>query len=198
MENIYSVVSCFMCVVLGLWIMYVEGHVKYQALFVGLPLTILGCGVMLTFNLASTIGGMVVLSIGGGIIVTAEQVSVMAVSSSSDLASVLAIESFMTSIGGAIGSSISSATWTSIFPGKLQKYLTPLGVDWGPYYANINKQMEPARGSALRNGINHAYHDTMRILYIMSCCLYVTAWIPIMFWQNLDVRSLPHQNHRLW
>lgn len=198
MGNIYDVVSCFTCVVLGIIIMYLDGHIKIQSLFVGMPLTILGVCVMLTFNVGAAIGGMVVLSIGGGIIVTAEQVTVMAVSSQSDIASVLAIEGFMTAIGGAIGSSISSATWTSVMPHKLQKHLDPLGVDWKPIYENIQNQLVPAPGSPTRTAVNNSYKDMMQILYIMSAALYVAAWIPMVFWQNLDVRTMDHQNHRLW
>jgi MFS family permease len=125
--NIYTVGSCFISLVMGVIIRF-NGRLKWQALYFGVPLTVLGVSLMIHFRQPDSHIGFIVMcqifiAFGGGIFVICEQMTVMAVSSQRDVPAVLAMESMIANVGGSIGSTIAATVWTGIFPQKLMKYL---------------------------------------------------------------------------
>jgi hypothetical protein len=66
-------------------------------------------------SIAGVVFCQILISFGGGAIVTTEQIAAMAATDHQYLAVVLAVEGMMSSIGGAIGSSIGSAIWINSF-----------------------------------------------------------------------------------
>jgi hypothetical protein len=114
--NIYSIGSCFWALLVGVFIRW-TGRFKYLALVFGVPLTILGTGLMIHFrqpdqNVGYLIMCQIFIAFAGGTLVICEQMAVMAAASHQQVAVVLAIEGMFSSVGGAVGSTIAAAIWT--------------------------------------------------------------------------------------
>jgi len=114
--NIYSIGSCFFSLIVGLLIRY-TGRFKWIALYFGVPVTILGVGLMIAFrqpdvNIGYIVMCQIFIAFSGGTLVICEQMAVMAAASHQHVAVVLAVEGMFASIGGAIGSTVAAAIWT--------------------------------------------------------------------------------------
>lgn len=82
MTQIYNVGSCFWGVVFGLWVRWTK-HFKWTVLCLGLPLMILGSGLMIKFRGQEADIGYVVMcqifiAFGGGTLVIGNDMAVMA------------------------------------------------------------------------------------------------------------------------
>ena len=193
--NIYTVGSCFWVFITGFLLRY-QGHLKWQALFFGGPLMILGNGLMIAFRRpGSHIGYIVICQIfvafGGATLVICEQMTVMAVSSQQDIPAVLAVESMIVSVGGSIGSTIAAAIWTGVFPKKLAKYLPPSAqADLASIYGDLTVQSSYPVGSPTRNAIDRSYGETQRLMLITSTCLNVLTLLAPVFWKDVNVKGL--------
>lgn len=192
-NNIYGVGSCFWAVIQGLAILY-NGRIKWHVFLFGLPLSILGVGLMIYFRQPDQDVGylamcMIFIAFGYGTIVMCEQMTVMAVSSHKNIPAILAMEMMIGSIGGSIGSTIAAALWTGVFPEKLAKYL-PADAPIAEIYGSIDVQSSYPVGSDIRNGINRAYGDAQRLMVITAVCLYVIGWIATLFWEDIDIRKM--------
>ncbi|KAL1971968.1 hypothetical protein VTN31DRAFT_2056 [Thermomyces dupontii] len=192
-QNIYTVGSCFWGVVMGIVIRY-NGRLKWQALYFGVPITILGVGLMIYFrqpdmDVSYLAMCMIFIAFGGGTLVICEQMTVMAVSTQQDIPAILAMEAMIASVGGSIGSTIAAAMWTGIFPVKLQQYL-PAGAPLAEIYGDMVKQASYPLGSPIRDGINRAYGDTQKLMLITSTCLYAITWGSVVFWEDINVKNL--------
>lgn len=199
--NIYSVGSCFWSIVFGLVLRY-NGRVKWHAVFFGVPITILGVGLMIHFRYSDSGIGyiamcMIFVAFGGGTLVICEQINVMAAAPQKYVASVLSLESMITSIGAAVGSTISSAMWTGIFPKKLVEYL-PADAPFEEIYGSLVVQASYPPGSPIRTAINHAYGETQRYMLITATCMYIITWGSVLFWQDFNVKKMKKQNDRLF
>lgn len=114
--NIYSVGSCFWSLLVGVYIRW-TGKFKNLALFFGLPLIMLGVGLMIHFRQPNHNVGYIVMcqifhAFAGGTLVICEQMAVMAAASHQQVAVVLAVEGMFSSVGGAVGSTVAAAIWT--------------------------------------------------------------------------------------
>ncbi|KAL9557238.1 hypothetical protein MBANPS3_001469 [Mucor bainieri] len=193
--NIYTIGATFWSLVMGLVIMY-NGRLKWQAFYFGVPITMLGVGLMIMFrqpdvNIGYIVMCQIFIAFGGGTLVICEQMTVMAVSSHQFVPAVLSMEYMVISIGSAVGSAIAGAMWTGIFPQKLAKYLpaSALG-DLKSIYGSITVQSSYAIGSPERIGINLAYSETQRYMLITATCLYVITWASVAMWKDVDVRKI--------
>ena len=77
-------------------------------------------------------------------------------------------------VGGAVGSAISGAIWSTYIPRNLQRYLpAENAADWATIYGSIVVAADyvtyPA-GSPVRIAINRSYQETMRYLLIGALC----------------------------
>jgi hypothetical protein len=180
---------------MGLIIRY-NGRLKWQALYFGVPITIIGVGLMIHFrqpdvNIGFIIMCQIFIAFGGGTLVICEQMTVTAVSSHQYVPAVLSMENMIANIGGSIGSTIAGAMWTGIFPQKLVEYLPASALDdLSAIYGSITVQSSYAIGSPERDAINRAYSDTQRYMLITATCLYVITLVSVMFWKDVDVKHM--------
>jgi MFS family permease len=193
--NIYTMGSCFISLVYGLCLRY-YGKLKMYSLFWGVPLTILGVGLMIKFrqpdeNIGYIVMCMIFIAFGGGVLVISEQTTLMAVSKQQDFPALLAVESMIISIGSAIGSTIAGAMWTGIFPKRLMANLPAEAMDnFANIYGVIEVQQSYPVGTPTRDAINLSYGETQRYMLIAATSVYVVTWVSVALWQNVDVRKM--------
>jgi MFS family permease len=200
--NIYTMGSCFISIVYGICLRY-YGKLKIYSLFWGVPLTILGVGLMIKFrqpdeNIGYIVMCMLFISLGGGVLVISEQTTLMAVSKQQDFPALLAVESMVISIGSAIGSTIAGAIWTGIFPVRLMANLpAEAQAAFSSIYGDIDVQTSYPVGSATRDAINLSYGETQRYMLIAATCVYLITWVSVALWQNVDVRTMKQRTFGL-
>lgn len=193
--NIYTVGSTFWSLIMGVIIRY-NGRLKWQALYFGVPITILGVGLMIKFrqpdvNIGYIIMCQIFVAFGGGTLVICEQMTVMAVTTQALIPSILSMEGMMTSVGNAIGSTIAGAIWTGVFPKKLAEYLpADAQKDLVSIYGSLTVQSSYPVGSPARDGINHAYGDTQKLMLIAATCLYSVTLASVFFWRDINVKKI--------
>jgi SP family sugar:H+ symporter-like MFS transporter len=173
--RVFSFTSTIASVVVSLLIKY-TAHYKYYVTF-GSCIYIMGLGLMVAYrnesaSTATLVGTQIAVGIGGGFLNVPVQLGVQAAASHQQVAAVTTVWLTILEVGGAVGSAISGAIWSTYVPSKLQQYL-PAGVPYAPIYADFtvagNYTMYPA-GSPARIAINQAYQETMRYLLIGAVC----------------------------
>lgn len=193
-SNIYTMGSCFICLVYGLCLRY-YGKLKWYSLFWGVPLTMLGVGLMIKFrqpdvNIGYIVMCQIFIAFGGGVLVISEQTTIMAVSKQQDFPALLACESMVISIGSAIGSTIAGAMWTGIFPARLLQNLpADAQSNFASIYGDLTVQSSYPLGSPTRDAINLSYGQTQRYMLIAATCIYSVTLVSVALWQNVDVRK---------
>ncbi|KAL4779567.1 major facilitator superfamily domain-containing protein [Aspergillus varians] len=196
-SNIYTVGSSFWSIVMGIVIRY-NGRLKWQALYFGVPMTILGVSLMIHFRQAGVDIGYIVMcqifiAFGGGTLVICEQMTVMAVSRQQDIPAVLAAESMFINIGSAVGSSIAAAMWTGIFPQRLKENLPADALpNLSTIYGDVSAQYGYPVGSPERDAINLSYSQTQRLMLITATCLYSITLVSVILWKDVNVKKI-HQ-----
>lgn len=192
-SNIYRVGSCFSSLILG-YLMRVSGRFKWVAAYYGLPLMMLGVGLLIHFRRAGQDIGYVIMTqvfiaFAGGPIVVAGEMAMMAPSDHQHVAVIIAILDLFSSIGSAIGSTVSAAIWTGTFHDALKKNL-PADAPVASIYADINQQMTYSMGSDIRNGINEAYGQSQRYMLITSVCLIAGALACACMWRDIKLKTI--------
>jgi MFS family permease len=201
-SNIYTMGSCFISLVYGVCLRY-NGKLKMYSLFWGVPLTILGVGLMIQFrqpgeNIGYIVMCMLFISFGGGVLVISEQTTLMAVSKQQDFPALLAVESMIIAIGSAIGSTIAGAIWTGVFPARLMANLPASAMDnFANIYGVIGVQQSYPMGSPTRIAINKSYGETQKYMLIAATCVYSLTWISVLGWENVDVRTMKQRTFGL-
>jgi MFS family permease len=190
---IYRVGSCLWCLLVGFLIRW-TGRFKWLVVYFSMPLMILGVGLMIKFRQPDAEIGYICMTqifvaFAGGTTVVCGELAMMAPSDHQHIAVVLAMLNLFSSIGSAIGSTVSAAIWTSEFPRALAKYL-PAGVSVATVYSDINAQLSYAWGSTARNAIAHAYGDAQRYMLITSVCLLVVAWACASMWRDIRIKDV--------
>jgi len=202
-SNIYTMGSCFTSLVFGLALRY-NGKLKIYSLVWGVPFTVLGCGIMLNFlnpgeaQIGYVAMGFIFISLGGGVLVIAEQTTLMAVSKQQDFPALLACEAMIIAIGGAIGSTIAGAIWTGVFPVRLAANLPQ--EDMGNLtmiYGDMTVQGSYLWGTPARDGINLSYAQTQKYLLITGTAVYATMFVSVALWENVDVRKMKQRTFGL-
>ncbi|KAL3476763.1 hypothetical protein BJX99DRAFT_227272 [Aspergillus californicus] len=202
-SNIYTVGSSFWAVVMGVIIRY-NGRLKWQALYFGVPVTILGVALMIHFRHAGVdIGYLVMCQIfiafGGGTLVICEQMTVMAVSRQQDIPAVIAAEGMFINIGSAVGSSIAAAMWTGIFPQRLKENLPADALsNFNAIYGDVEQQYGYAVGTPERDAINLSYSQTQRLMLITATCLYSITLVSVMLWKDVNVKKINQVKGRVF
>ncbi|KAK6215854.1 hypothetical protein LQW54_004034 [Pestalotiopsis sp. IQ-011] len=195
MGNVYTMGSTFWAIVFGLFLRY-YGRLKWPAVFFGVPMTILGVGLMIHFrqpdvNIGFVVMCLIFIAFGGGTLVICEQMTVMAVSKHTDIPAVLAMEGMVAAMGQSIGSTIAAAMWTGIFPKKLAEFLPAESLpDLTDIYGSIDVQSSYAVGTPTRIAIENAYGATQRLMLIAATCLYSITWASTFMWENINVKEI--------
>lgn len=167
-------------------------RLKHIALLGGIPLILLGAGLLYHFCLSNNVGYIVMtqvfLALGTGILIVCEQVTVMAVSPQQRIPAVIATETLMASVGTAIGSAVSGAIWAGTFPQKLTEALPDHDAKLAhEIYDSIYVQLSYARGTPIGDAIVHAYGTSLQVMVITSMCLYVGAGLCVACWRNVNL-----------
>ncbi|KAK0391591.1 hypothetical protein NLU13_1091 [Sarocladium strictum] len=193
-NNTYTMGSCTCSIIYGLALRY-YGKLKVYSVTLGVPLTILGVGLMIHFrqpdvNIGYIVMCLIFIAFGGGILVISEQTTLMAVSKQQDYPALLATESMVISIGSSIGSTIAGAIWTGVFPKKLMENLPAEALPkFAEIYGDISTQSSYPWGSPTRDAINKSYGQAQRYMLISAVCMYSITWASTFLWQNVDVRK---------
>ncbi|KAH0523530.1 hypothetical protein TsFJ059_008524 [Trichoderma semiorbis] len=192
--NIYSIGSCLWAILVGFVIRY-TGKFKPICLFFGVPVTILGVGLMIHFrqpdvNIGYIIMCQIFIAFAGGTIVICEQTAVMAATSHQYVAVVLAVEAMASSIGGAIGSTVAAAVWQAVFPKKLGQYLPESAQgNLTDIYGSLDVQLSYPMGSPERIAIQKAYGDSQKMMLIAGTAVLSLSVVGTAMWRNIDVRQ---------
>lgn len=200
--NIYSIGSCLWALVIGAAIRY-TGRFKAIALYFGVPLTMLGVGLMIAFRQPDTNIGYIIMcqifiAFSGGTLVICEQVAVMAATSHQYVAVVLAVESMFSNIGGAIGSTVAAAIWTGVFPVKLMEYLPEDALEnFDLIYGDLTTQLSYEVGTPTRDAIVRAYGDAQRLMLISATCILVLALGAVAVWRDIKVKDFKQVKGRV-
>ncbi|KAF3765296.1 hypothetical protein M406DRAFT_256740 [Cryphonectria parasitica EP155] len=195
MGNVYTIGSVFWALLFGLFIRY-NGRIKWPAVYFGVPMTILGVGLMIHFrqpnvNVGYVVMCLIFIAFGGGTLVICEQMTVMAVSKHEDIPAVIAMEGMVANMGQAIGSTVAAAMWTGIFPEKLAQYLpADAQSSLTEIYGSIDVQSSYPIGSATRTGIMNAYGATQKLMLITAACLYTITWASTFMWESINVKEI--------
>ncbi|KAJ6785057.1 hypothetical protein PWT90_05240 [Aphanocladium album] len=191
-NNIYRIGSCFASIWLGL-LMRFTGRFKWVATIYGIPLMMLGVGLMIKFRQANEPIGYVIMTqifvaFAGGPIVVAGEMAMMAPSDHQHVAVVIAVLDVFASFGSAIGSTISGAIWTGTFKNELTKRL-PADAPIDSIYSRIEIQLGYEEGDPIRTGIADAYSASQRYMLTTSVCFLAVAWGCVWVWRDIDIRK---------
>lgn len=193
MTEIYNVGSTFWAVVFGVWVRQTK-HFKYAALFFGLPLMMLGAGLMIHFRGSDQgIGYLVMCQIfiafSGGTLVISEDMAVMAASDRDGVPMMLSLIGLSSSIGGAIGTAVTGAIYNNVIPQALLRALPDdtkadyLTIFQGGYTTQVTYPV----GSATRDAINYAWGYYQKQSCIAATAILVLAIPAIAVWKNYNV-----------
>ena len=193
MIQIYNVGSCFWSPIFGLIIWYTK-RFKYMCLFFGVPLMILGSGLMIYFRgqdhgIGYIVMCQIFIAFAGGTLVIGEDMTVMAGGGREGTPIMLALIGLFSSIGGSIGYAVSAAIYNNVFvdaltshlPDKLKANATQIYTD------GIGTQELYPVGSQLREACVYAWGYAQRMNCIASTCILVLLIPCVAVWKNYDV-----------
>jgi hypothetical protein len=196
--NIYSLVSCAWAVAISITFKYTDTY--RWAGFVFIPIQILMAGLLIHFRQPGTHIALLVMvevlnGMGGAVLFQIENAAVMASVPHEHIATGLALLSMLTSVGGAVGQSVSGAIWTNIVPKKLVEYLPDDKKRLAPaIYADLGKQLSYPLGSPEREAMIRAASEAQMIMLIVGTC----ALVPCLAWMALlkNLRLSEHGNEK--
>jgi hypothetical protein len=204
MLQIYNVGSCFWSPIFGL-IIWATARFKYICLLFGVPLMLLGSGLMIYFRGADHGIGYIVMcqifiAFAGGTLVIGEDMAVMAAGGREGTPMMLALIGLFSSIGGAIGYSVSAAIYNNVFvealtsklPDHLKNNATQI------YFDGIAKQDAYPLGSALRDAAVYAWGYAQRMNCIASTCILILLIPAVAMWKNYDVSKKQNKGTMLF
>ncbi|TDL21860.1 MFS general substrate transporter [Rickenella mellea] len=156
----------------------------------GLCVRLLGVGLMIHSRGANAstielVWTQILQGIGGGLAAASAQVGAQASVPHADVAIVTAVVLLVTEIGGAIGGAVAGAIWTNTMPDRLVKYLPFLSEnERAKLFGDITSVLSIPRGDPTREGVIHAYDDTMKVMVIVATGLSVIPIITSCFMPN--------------
>ena len=196
--NIYSIGSCFWGIVVAIGIKY-SGRFKWLALYFGMPIITLGCGLMILFrqpnvNIGYVIMSQIFIAFGGGTLVICGEIAAMAVSQHTEMAQILAVLGLSSSVGGAIGGAMSGAIWWNTLPSALAKALPEESKDLlNDIYGSIVVQMSYPFGTPIRDAVLVGYGEAQKRMCIAATCVLVLGWLGVLMFRDVrlaDVRNV--------
>nr|ANF07276.1 MFS transporter [Paecilomyces fulvus] len=193
MTQIYNVGSCFFSPIFGLWVRWTR-HFKYTALFFGLPLMMLGAGLMIHFRGQDSDIGYVIMcqifiAFSGGILVISEDMAVMSAADRDGVPMMLSIIGLSSSVGGAIGYAVSGAINSGTFPEALRAKLPAADKDLVEtlYAGGYLAQLQYPPGTPIREAINYAWGYSQKYGAISATSILVLAIPAIAIWKDYNV-----------
>ncbi|KAL9082386.1 MAG: hypothetical protein Q9159_006458 [Coniocarpon cinnabarinum] len=193
--QVFSFSSSVASVLVGLVIKF-TGHYKYF-ITLGSCIYLLGIGLMIKYrtqgaSVGSLVGTQIAVGIGGGMANVPVQIGVQASASHQQVAAATAVYLTVLEIGGAVGSAISGAVWSSNILSKLEQYLPPESrSEAATIFASITTASTSyPRGTPERAAIDRAYQETMRILLIIAVCVCVMPIALSFFMKNYQLDKM--------
>ncbi|KAF2753109.1 MFS general substrate transporter [Pseudovirgaria hyperparasitica] len=199
--NTYNLSSCAWGIIAGLLIRQ-AGYIKRFAA-AAMPLMFLGAGLLIHFRQPDQSVGYVIMcqvliGVAGGTLVICEEIAVLASGAHENVATLLALIGMFSSIGGAIGLSVSAAIWTNIVPGEIAARLpADSAVTAAELYASAITVLTYAPGTPERNAVIGAYAVAQRWMAIASTCILVIGVGAIAVWRDIDVRKFKQVKGRV-
>ncbi|KAJ9295043.1 hypothetical protein DTO271G3_6213 [Paecilomyces variotii] len=201
--QIYNVGSCFWSVLFGIAVR-VTRQFKYLCLGFGLPLLILGVGLMIHFrgqgyiideknsspSSHSGIGYIVMCQIfiafAGGTLVIGQDMAVMAAADREGVPMMLSMLSLFSSLGSAIGYAVSAAIYSNTFVDALTDALPAdaKAEAFAIYAGGYVKQELYPLGSEIRTAIDYAWSIYMRDACIAATAILALGFPAIGVWKN--------------
>ncbi|WYZ42482.1 hypothetical protein EsH8_VI_000181 [Colletotrichum jinshuiense] len=192
--NAFSLSSSIFGPLFGLFIRW-TGDYKYTAL-AGVPFMLLGTALLIPYRAPSTsVAVLVVLQvlngIGTGLFAACGQISIMAVVTHQEIASVMAIWGLFGSIGAAIGYAIAGALWNNIFPYRLHSNLPDYAKNLtSTIFADVEVQLSYLDGDPIRDAIVSTYAEVQHKMVIAGACLIPPCLASILLWKHLNIKKI--------
>lgn len=194
MTQIYNVGSCFWGVVVGVWIRWTK-HFKYTCLCFGLPLLILGAGLLIKFrgegggDLNYVIMCQIFIAFGGGTLVIGNEMGVMASADRGGVPMMLSLIGLFSSLGNSMGAAVQTAIYNNVFVDTLQAAL-PEDMKSQAQQISVDgylvQQTYPL-GSTERNAVNHAWGASQKYGAIAATAILALGIPAIGIWKNYRV-----------
>lgn len=172
----FTFTSTITSIVISFAIKYTKHYKKYMV--AGTVLYVIGLGLMIRYRTEDSspsviVGTQIFLGVGGSLTHVPAQLGVQASASHSEVAAATALFLTFLEIGGAVGSGISGAIWTSNVPKKLAMYLPEETKDRASeIFGNITLASTGwPMGSPTRMAINQAYQETMTMILTVAVCV---------------------------
>ncbi|KAH7129552.1 siderophore iron transporter mirB [Dactylonectria estremocensis] len=193
--NAYNVGSPLWALAVG-WLIRRTGRFKFVSAWFGVPLQILGLGLMINFlqaddNVGYLVMCLIFLGFSAGAIIMCDQIAVMAAASHQQVAVLIAVESMFAEIGGAIGLTVAAAIWQEVFPKKLAEYLPTEDLpNLLMIYGDLTTQLLYPVGSAGRIAIQHAYADAQKMMLIAATALWAIGLGAVFMWRDINLAKI--------
>ncbi|POS82300.1 hypothetical protein EPUL_004938, partial [Erysiphe pulchra] len=192
-SNIFSIGTCLWAVVFAC-LLRVIGRLKYLAL-AHLCVLLLGVSLMTYFRQPTSYIGYVIMCqiiiafASGGLIIS-EQMVILAACPHEAIAIPLALLALFSSLGGAIGTSISGAILTNKFPAALDRALPGNATLNDLLYGDLAKQLSYPLGTPERQAVLYAYADTMWYQTCIGAVLLIPCFIFVAVWKDFNVKEM--------
>lgn len=191
----YTVVGVLCAISVGYLIHY-TGRFKPVCLYAGIPLSILGLGLMIHFgfpdgNIGYIVMCYIFIASASGVVIICAEIAILAAAAHEHVAVCLAVLGIFSNIGGAIGFTVASAIWQDIMPKKLMKYLPAEELpNLLMIYADLTTQLSYPMGSPTRLAIQHAYTDAQLRLLAISTAIWVLGSVGVLMWRIINVINI--------
>ncbi|KAJ4347699.1 hypothetical protein N0V95_005197 [Ascochyta clinopodiicola] len=188
----YTVVGVICAIFVG-HLIHRTGRFKSITLYLGIPATILGLGLMIYFcHSNGSIGYffmcIIFAAVGQEVLVICTEVTILAAASHVHVAVCIAVLGVFGSIGGAIGFNVAAAIWQDVIPAKLMEHLPAEDLENLPMiYADLTTQLLYPIGSRTRIAIQHAYEDTQQRLLIVGTAVWGIGLVGVLRFRDIDV-----------
>lgn len=173
------------------------GIFKSITLYFAIPLTLLGAGLLIFFRQPNGHPGYIIMcqlftSIGGGTIMITDEIAILAaVKEQQHFAMAIALVSMFSSIGSAVGLTLSAAIWQDIFPKSLVMYLPDEEHEHlMMIYSDLTMQLSYEIGSPTRLAIQQAYGEGQKYLYTAATASLALAVVAVLMWRNTNVKEV--------
>nr|POE53478.1 siderophore iron transporter mirb [Quercus suber] len=193
MSQIYNVGATFFGVMFGIWVRSSK-HFKYEALCFGLPIILLGSGLVIHFRGQEGAIGYVVMTqifiaCGGGILVISQSMAVMAAADRAGVPMAISLVSLFASVGSAIGGAVAAAIYGDVFPKSLAERL-PAGEQnlvTTLFQGGYSVQLTYLPGSVEREAVDYAYGQVQKWGGVAATAVLIGAFPAIAIWKNYNV-----------
>ena len=199
----YAAGSVLCSLAAGLLIHY-TGRYKPVCLYFGIPLSILGTGLMINFrrpdgNVGYIVMCQVFVSLAAGTVIICDEVAIMAAASHQHIAVVLAVLGVFGNIGGALGLTVAAAIWQGVLPKKLAEYLPTSELpNLLTIYGDITVQLSYEVGSPARIAIQHAYGDAQMMMLIAGTAVWAVGVVAVVMWRDIRVIGIQQTKGRVF